>query len=392
MADPAQQAELLSRLLLKSEERRLHLSRALGLSAFDWDLREKKLVWDNGEDAALGGDTLAAESPVSWLANVHAADRERVSLGLQEAIANGRTRWSDEFRFVARDGTPSIALGRASILCDPTGMPIRVIGALVDITAQRTAEQTLRESATRLQVLVDEAAETDRRKNEFLAMLAHELRNPLAPVRSAVDLLLGHPTPEAAERYIAVIGRQVGRLTHLVDDLLDVSRITRGHIELRRGPVELRELVLRAVESVQHHVTSRRHALTVTHADGPVWVDGDPLRLEQVLANLLVNACKYTDPGGAVDVCVKREDARVAVSVSDTGVGLAPDMILRIFELFGQVPQSMDRRDGGLGIGLTIVKRLVEMHGGTVEAKSRGVGCGSEFIVTLPVIASPATV
>ncbi len=244
-----------------------------------------------------------------------------------------------------------------------------------------------REMATQhaeLDRLYREARESDRRKDEFLAMLAHELRNPLAPIRNASKVLRLNPDPEIQRQMGEVIDRQIGHMGRLLDDLLDVSRISRGRITLRREGVDLDEAVNRAVETVRPPADHLGPTLTVTPAAQPITLTADPTRFEQVLINLLTNALKYTDPGGEVRVSVEAAPGEAIVRVSDTGVGIAPEMLSRVFDLFAQADRSLDRSQGGLGIGLTLVRLLVELHGGTVSASSPGLGRGSEFVVRLP--------
>jgi signal transduction histidine kinase/CheY-like chemotaxis protein len=228
--------------------------------------------------------------------------------------------------------------------------------------------------------------EADRHKGEFLAMLAHELRNPMAPLLNALHLLgLDGVDRAEAERAREVAERQARHLARLVDDLLDVSRISSGKIQLRLGPVDFRAAIAGAVEAARPIIEERRHELSVTPPESPVMLEADSARLEQVLSNLLNNAAKYTEPGGRIDLEAGREGEFAVVRVRDTGIGIAPELLPRVFELFTQAERSLDRSQGGLGIGLTLVRRLVEMHGGSVSAASRGVGQGSEFVVRLPV-------
>jgi PAS domain S-box-containing protein len=241
--------------------------------------------------------------------------------------------------------------------------------------------------------LLNELKESGTRKDEFLAMLAHELRNPLAPIRSAVQVLhlKGSPVPDARWSR-AVIERQVQHLTRLVDDLLDISRITRNKLVLRRSPIELADVITGAVESSRPLIEQLGHELTLSLAPEPVYVDGDAVRLSQVFQNLLNNAAKYTDRGGRISLTAERNDDAVVVRVKDTGVGIPPDTLPRLFEMFYQADRSLERTQSGLGVGLALVRRLVEAHGGRVEARSEGVGKGSEFIVRLPVLTEPAAV
>ena len=234
--------------------------------------------------------------------------------------------------------------------------------------------------------------ESDRRKDEFLAMLAHELRNPLAPIRNAVEIFRaqGPPVPEL-QWATEVIDRQVYQMNRLVDDLLDVSRITWGKIELRKERVELATIVQSAVEASRPLIEKWGHELTVTIPPQPIELEADLTRLSQVIANLLNNSAKYMDQAGRIWLTVEREGGHVLIRVEDTGIGIPDEMLHRIFDMFTQVDHSLERSEGGLGIGLTLVQRLVEMHRGTVEAHSEGPGKGSEFVVRLPVAAAAAS-
>jgi signal transduction histidine kinase len=242
--------------------------------------------------------------------------------------------------------------------------------------ALRETEQALRDA--------------DRRKDEFLAVLAHELRNPLAPIGNAVQLLRRSVGPEAGLRSISdLLTRQLAQLVRLVDDLLDLSRIARGKISLRLERTELAAVVHQAVESVEPLVRARSHALRVVLPPAPIALRADPARLSQVIGNLLSNACKFTEKGGQLELVVERESDFIAICVRDNGNGIPPDQLARIFDMFAQVDTSLDGSAGGLGIGLTLVKTLVELHGGSVLARSGGIGCGSEFLVQLPASAEP---
>jgi signal transduction histidine kinase len=229
--------------------------------------------------------------------------------------------------------------------------------------------------------------EASERKDEFLAMLAHELRNPLAPIFNALHILqLNGSSDPTVDQARTVLDRQTRQLARLVDDLLDVSRITRGKIQLRKEPVELAKLLARAQESARPSIEGRGHKLEIIVPEEPLWLDADPTRLEQVLANLLNNAAKYTDPGGRITIVAARDNEELVLQVRDNGIGIAPEMLPRLFNLFLQADRSLDRAQGGLGIGLTLVRRLVEMHDGTIEAASPGLGNGSEFTIRLPLL------
>jgi signal transduction histidine kinase/DNA-binding response OmpR family regulator len=274
------------------------------------------------------------------------------------------------------DGTVLNTLASAMPLYDAAGNPRGAVGVVIDMTAHLRNEAALREA--------------DRRKDEYLAILAHELRNPLAPIRNSLHLLRrATGTDAVAGRAAEVMDRQVNVMVRLVDDLLDVSRITRGTISLRREPVEVASIARRAIEANRAMIEAAGHRLVVRVPAEPLVVDADPVRLDQVIANLLNNAAKYTDAGGEIRLVVDRAGDTVSISVRDTGVGIDPVKLAGVFDLFMQVEPHGRRAQGGLGIGLTLVKRLTEMHGGTVEAHSEGPGRGSEFIVRLPLLSGP---
>lgn len=243
---------------------------------------------------------------------------------------------------------------------------------------QQRSEAVLREKAQMLE-------EADRRKDYFLATLAHELRNPLSPIQNAIDLMRRSDDSASLAKAIDITERQVGQLVRLVDDLLDVARISQGKVELRKQLVRLEDVVNAAVEATRPTVAARSHELRMRLPKAPVFLEVDPARLQQVLCNLINNAAKYTDPGGEVVVEGISEKSQAIISVRDNGIGIAPSLLPRIFELFTQSDASARRSQGGLGIGLTLVRSLVELHGGTVAVQSDGVGQGSKFIVRLPV-------
>jgi PAS domain S-box-containing protein len=288
-------------------------------------------------------------------------------------------------------------LGLTSYMCVALKGRGRVIGVISFVTAESGkryteadlafAEELARRAAVAIEnaQLYAELRQADRLKDEFLAMLAHELRNPLAPIRNALHIMR---QPGANGDIVGQVRdmaeRQVQHMARLLDDLLDVSRISRGRIELRIEAVDVAAVISRTVEAVRPLIEERQHELTVSLPSGPVQVQADPTRLDQVLTNLLNNAAKYTDPGGHVWLTAERDDGEVVLKVRDTGTGIAPDMLPRIFDLFVQAERRLDRSQGGVGIGLTLVKKLVELHGGRVEATSAGLGLGSEFVIRLP--------
>jgi signal transduction histidine kinase len=244
---------------------------------------------------------------------------------------------------------------------------------------------------TVLQQRAGELAEAGRRKDEFLAMLAHELRNPLAPIQNAVEIQrVCDPLDPRFLRQREVIERQIHHLSRLVDDLLDVSRITRGNIELRKEPLDLEAALRQSVEAAGPLIEERGHTLHLSLPSAPLHLQADPARLQQILVNLLHNAAKYMETGGTIWLSGEQEDTWAVLRVRDAGDGIAPDLLPHIFELFTQADRSLDRSQGGLGIGLTMVHRLAQLHEGRVEARSEGLGHGSEFVVRLPVTARPA--
>ena len=306
---------------------------------------------------------------------------------MREMAPNHEARWFETCGKVALTGDPTRFVDEAKALDGrwfdvyafraggPDSRKVAIIFS--NITERRLSEQKLREQA---QALVD----LNSRKDEFLAMLGHELRNPLAPILNAV-YLLGHKQNEdpVQRKARTIIERQVGQLKHLVDDLLEVSRITTGRIQLSQARIDLSSIVERASETAQPLIVQHRHALDVLLPNGPIWLYADAARLEQVVVNLLTNAAKYTDDGGRIELRVQREGDTAVLRVSDSGIGIAPDLLPHIFDLFTQAERSLDRSQGGLGVGLCLVQRLVELHGGTVEAHST-LGHGSEFVVRLP--------
>ena len=251
-------------------------------------------------------------------------------------------------------------------------------GIIRDITDRKRTEQALRQSE-------EAAREADRRKDEFLAMLAHELRNPLTPMRFAVPLLETKlARGEDPTRPIEVLRRQIENMSRIVDDLLDVARVTRGAIDLRRERLDLADIVRRAVDALSPRFREKALDVSVDLPDAPLLVVGDPVRLEQVVVNLLANAAKYTDARGRIAISAKASGTEIELHVRDTGIGLTPSMLGRVFNLFEQAERALDRSEGGLGIGLTVVKTLVDLHGGRVTVSSPGLGQGSDFVVRLP--------
>jgi PAS domain S-box-containing protein len=287
-------------------------------------------------------------------------------------------------------GNPREATGRRK---DGSELPLELALGEFELDGQRYFTAIVRDITARRQLeselhrRVDDLAAADRQKNEFIALLAHELRNPLAPMRNSLHLLRMRGASEEIARHAReVLERQMQHLVRLVDDLLDVSRIIRGKIELRREVLDVAVAVARAIESARPAVETKGHELSVSLPEPAVWVQGDLERLAQIITNLLTNAAKYTDRGGRIAISVTRDGEDAVIRVRDTGVGIPADVLPRVFDLFVQGSGAAARSQGGLGIGLTLVKRLVEMHDGSVEANSAGNGSGSEFVVRLPAV------
>jgi signal transduction histidine kinase len=316
----------------------------------------------------------------AWRSAVHPDDASAVQRLHEDALRSGRDEYRAEYR-VCLAGETVWVEDVVRIERDAAGRPLRVVGFALDVTERRQMTDELLRTSAALRA-------ADRRKDEFLAMLAHELRNPLAPIRTAATLLARLAPPDERLRTpIAIVQRQVAHLARIVDDLLDVSRITHDRIELRQVALRMADVVAEACESVQPMLHEKRHALRVVSGDA--WVRGDRARLVQVATNLLTNAAKYTPDGGHVEIRIWRDGGEACLSVADDGSGIPADLLPHVFELFVQGRQTIDRAKGGLGLGLSLVKRLVEMHGGSVAARSDGPGAGATFTVRLPAIEAP---
>ncbi len=287
-----------------------------------------------------------------------------------------------EHRFRRADGEYRWHISRAVAFKNEAGEVQMWVGSNTDIHEQKQTANELRDLAAQL-------SEADRRKNDFLAMLAHELRNPLAPISNALRIVqVSAGDGEAVLSASQIMERQVRQMVRLVDDLLDVSRISHGKIELRREHVELAAVIQQAVESSRPAIDKFRHALTVNLPSAPIYLYADPVRMAQAFGNLLNNATKYSEPGGRIAVTAEQREFEVVISIKDSGLGISPEMLPNIFDMFTQSDDAIERAHGGLGIGLTLVRRLVELHKGSVSARSDGLGCGSEFVVRLPMTLS----
>ena len=314
------------------------------------------------------------ENPRLWLEKIHPDDRSNVRQAFEKWSKGRADTYDVEFRTIPREGTLRWINARGIVIGFREGRPYKLSGIATDITDRKRVEE--------------ERKEADRRKDEFIATLAHELRNPLAPIRNVISLLqLQGSLDPTVSHARDIIGRQIDHLTRLIDDLLDVSRITSDKLELRKERVSLSEVVALAVESSHPFIDQHHHRLSILLPGEPLYLNADKPRMAQVIMNLLSNAAKYTPMGGSITVSSERQGENVTLRVKDNGIGIAPEQLSQIFDMFYQANRSYDQLHGGLGIGLTLVRRLVEMHGGQVEVHSQGLNEGSEFVVHLPIFA-----
>ena len=318
------------------------------------------------------GASEASQRGDGWLLPVHADDRDRVEAAWRRSIAAG-TPLDIEHRIDGADGQCRWFHTRSAPLRDPDGAIVKWFGTTTDIDDSKQDKEAL--------------LLADRRKDEFLAMLSHELRNPLAPIQWSVEILKQTARLETQPRHaLDVIERQVSQLSHLVNELLDLARIQRGTIALEQQPLDFRTLIDHAIDTARPLFEGHRHTVTTRLPESPVRVFGDPVRLAQVVGNLLTNAAKFTPANGLINVAVTTEAGQAFLRVSDNGTGIAPELLPAVFDVFTQEPRTLERSNGGLGIGLSLAKRIVEMHGGRIEAHSAGTNLGSEFLVALPLL------
>ena len=359
---------------LRDNEEWLRLALAVAqVATWEWDLATGKVRWSADPEIVFGfpAGTFGPNRRVSNA--VHADDIALLETAFHRAMKTGD--FEVEYRAVRPDGSIVWMANRGRVVQDSNNQPTRIVGVSVDLTRRKVLEEALIES--------------DRRKDEFLATLAHELRNPLAPIRYAVNVvgMKGPETPELRWA-IDIIERQTQHMARLIDDLLDVNRITRNTLELKKTPVDLASVISAAVEASHPLIEQNKQTLAVNVPPDPIMLDADTVRLSQVFLNLLNNASKYSKQpkgGGNISITAERDGPEAVVRVRDNGVGIAPSMLSKVFDMFTQVGRSRAQAEGGLGIGLALAKRLVEMHGGHIEARSEGLGKGSEFVVRLPV-------
>lgn len=361
-----------------AEDRFEFVRKSSGVGFWYCDLPFDVLQWD---ELVKDHFHLAADAHVTigtFYERIHPEDREPTRAAIKRSITEHRP-YDVFYRTVAADSGKEKwirAIGRTAYAED--GSPIRFDGVTLDVTEQKRVERELREVAAAL-------SEAGHRKDEFLATLAHELRNPLAPMRNAVHLMSLSVESELQEYARSMMERQLAQMVRLVDDLMDLSRITRGKVELRMQQVSLSDVINAAVETSRPLIEQMGQTLNVNLPNEAVVIEADMTRMSQVFSNLLNNAAKYSEQGSQIELIVRQRNDDVEVVVRDHGIGIASDQLLRIFEMFTQVDQSLERSQGGLGIGLTLVRRLVEMHQGSVQAHSAGLGQGAEFAVRLPI-------
>jgi PAS domain S-box-containing protein len=363
-------------LALRESEQRLRFAlRAANAGAWEMNAITGETFWSEEFRDLYGYDSSTPATREQWGERLHPDDRQRMLVDFTERLKPGSTEFHREFRIVHPARGIRWLHTAGSIERDASGRAIEMRGISIDIS--------------RIKQVEDELREADQRKNEFLATLAHELRNPLAPIRNGLEILRLRQSGDIAERARSMMDRQLQQMVRLIDDLLEVSRITRGKIQLNREPIDLEAALQSAIEVSKPLIDAAGHTLSIDIPPHSLTVDGDLTRLAQVFGNLLNNAAKYTNSGGHIWLKATVTGDRVRVSVRDTGIGIAPTMLPRIFEMFAQVDHSSQHTQGGLGIGLCIAKRLVEMHGGSLDARSEGIGAGSEFTVELPLRSTP---
>jgi two-component system, chemotaxis family, CheB/CheR fusion protein len=363
--------------LRESEENFRNLANSMSQFAWIADANGYRF-WYNARWFEYTGTTLEEMLGWGWEAVHHPNEIGRVMEKLKRHIASGEI-WEDTFPLRSKTGEYRWFLSRALPIRNEQDEIVRWFGTNTDIEDLRRAEEKLKEA--------------DRRKDEFLATLAHELRNPLAPIRSGLEVI--RRTGSDYEKFtetLDTVERQTNQIVHLVDDLLDISRISQGKIKLRKERIELKTAIEMALETSKALIDEAENELTITLPDEPLFLDADLTRIAQIFLNILNNAAKYSNPGGKISLVVRKEENQALISIKDTGFGIAPEMIPKIFEMFGQIETTEEQARGGLGIGLSVVKKIVEMHGGTVEAFSDGIGKGSEFIVRLPIAAEQSQI
>ncbi len=375
--------------LLRSEEQLRLATDAAEVGLWDVDLLTATLFWPARVKAMFGISPDVPVSMADFYAGLHPDDRAHTTAAFAAAMDPAqRALYDVEYRTIGKeDGVMRWVAAKGRALFDTYGRCLRVLGTAIDITARKAAETSLRDSEARLRVAMSALEDADRNKDAFLATLGHEFRNPLATLRNSLTVLeKARGNTEMTDRARQIMTRQVDQLARLTEDLLDVSRISLGKINLHREVLSLDSILAQAAESCAPAIERGGQHLELTFAGPSGTIHGDPARLLQLFGNLISNASKFTPEGGRIDVAARLEDSSVIVSVKDSGIGLAADKLTCIFDAFTQLENPIGRSNSGLGIGLALSKQLVELHGGSIEAQSAGLGLGSEFLVRLPLL------
>jgi two-component system CheB/CheR fusion protein len=343
------------------------------IGVWDYDLHTRRAVRSITHDQIHGYPQALGEWTIdTFLEHVAPEYRPLIQERFNECLATGVGEF--DCRIIRADGSPAWIWSRGRVVRDAHGSPARIVGIVMDVTRHRVEEHTL---------------DLERRRKEtFVSTLAHELRQPLSALLAAVEVVRLTPDSSAANRAVGVMKRHVGQMTRMIEDLIDATRWASGKVTLRKQRLDIRDVIRDAAMDVTADIAERGHELVVATASEPLWADADPQRVHQVLSNLLRNAVKYTDPGGRISVAADRGAATVTVRVSDTGRGIEPEALPHIFDLFSQVRPF---EAAGLGIGLSVVREIVALHKGRIEVRSEGPGHGTEFIMTLPLAAPPAS-
>jgi PAS domain S-box-containing protein len=337
-------------------------------------------IWCSPELEQLTGFTQGAlaNTATDFYQLIHAEDRAAFMAELDKSVET-KSSYEIQFRLQHINGNWLTMEGRGHATYSKKGEALSIFGIVIDISERKATEEQLLELNKQLSI-------SDRRKDEFLATLAHELRNPLAPMRNVLEIMRLKENDDPFLRWSRdVIERHVSQMTHLVDDLMEASRISQGRLQLRKQQIDLCEVIQHAIEASQALMQDAKHQFTLTKPDHPVVVDADATRVIQIISNLLTNAAKYTPQGGSIYLTLMQENGEAILSVRDTGIGIPADQLTNVFTMFSQLTPALERSQGGLGIGLSLVQGLVTLHGGTITAHSEGAGKGSEFIVRLPV-------
>jgi two-component system CheB/CheR fusion protein len=364
---------------LRESEQRLRLALEAGrMGTWQWNLETNEVLWSPGLEAIHGRAPGTFDGTfAAYQEDIHPDDRAAVLRSITRTVEHDQDHHI-LYRIIWPDGSVHWVEGRGKVVRDESRNASRMVGVCIDVTERKRAEEALKEA--------------DRRKDEFLATLSHELRNPLAPIRNAVQIQNAESASPADLIWTrGVLDRQVRHMSRLVDDLLDVSRISAGKLLVRKERVGLSTIIESAVETSRPLVDAAEHHLGVSLPTEPIHLEADPVRLSQVLSNLLNNAARYTERGGRISLVAEREGSDVVVSVTDSGIGIAPEMLPHVFEVYSQGAISLEQSESGLGIGLSLARALVELHGGSIGVRSEGLGRGSQFTVRLPlaVMAEP---